>query len=186
MALSQTTTNAAETAAEAGSKSRSNALAASANGLDTVDRTLLRLLQANGRTPLAELGKAVGLSTSSVNDRVRRLHQRGVIEGVYSAISPAALNLDLLAFVFLACNGPDAEKRLLDFALAEASILECHHVTGAARSLLKVRTGTFRELENLINALIRSVPGLHPTETIVVTSSAKETFNLPVAPAAER
>jgi Lrp/AsnC family transcriptional regulator, leucine-responsive regulatory protein len=155
-----------------------NPSAFAANSLDAVDRTLLRLLQANGRTPLAELGKAAGLSTSSVNDRVRRLHQRGVIEGVYAAVSPAALNLDLLAFVFLACNGPKAEERLLDFALAEASILECHRVTGASRSLLKVRAGTFRQLENLINALIRSVPGLHPMETIVVTPSAKETFNL--------
>ena len=64
--------------------------------IDDIDRTLLSLLQENGRTSYAELGKAVGLSISSVNERVRKLHDRGVIEGVYSAISPSALRLDLL------------------------------------------------------------------------------------------
>jgi Lrp/AsnC family transcriptional regulator, leucine-responsive regulatory protein len=69
--------------------------------IDDIDRTLLRLLQENGRTSYAELGKVVGLSVSSVNERVRKLHERGVIEGVYSAISPSALRLDLLAFIFV-------------------------------------------------------------------------------------
>ena len=67
------------------------------NRLDDIDCKLLGLLQADGRMPLAELGKTVGLSTSSVSERVRRLHRCGVIAGVYSSLSPAALDLDLLA-----------------------------------------------------------------------------------------
>jgi Lrp/AsnC family leucine-responsive transcriptional regulator len=50
--------------------------------IDDIDRTLLRLLQENGRTSYADLGKVVGLSVSSVNERVRKLHERGGIEGV--------------------------------------------------------------------------------------------------------
>src|SRR5690348_14146453 len=69
--------------------------------LDHIDRKLLVLLQDNGRMPYAELGKAVGLSISSANERVRKLYERGVIEGVHSLISPSALRLDLLAFVFV-------------------------------------------------------------------------------------
>jgi Lrp/AsnC family leucine-responsive transcriptional regulator len=148
--------------------------------LDDIDRRLLGLLQRNGRTPYAELGKAVGLSVSSANERVHKLHERGVIEGVYSSISPAALHLDLLAFVFVGWTDPATEQPFLSRAAQEPSILECHHVTGQWNSLLKVRTRTPRELENFLNNIIKSVPGVQRTETLIVMSSAKETFHLPV------
>ena len=150
--------------------------------LDEIDTKLLALLQQNGRTSYAELGKAVGLSISSVNERVRKLHERGVIEGVHSAISPAALRLDLLAFIFVGWTDPGTEKPFLERVLKEPSILECHHVTGAWNYLMKVRTHTTRDLEAFLNSIVKAVPGMQRTETIIVMSSAKETFHLPLTP----
>src|SRR3954447_4398480 len=95
------------------------------NDLDDIDRKLLGLLQENGRTPYAELGKAVGLSISSANERVRNLYNRAFLEGLYSAISPAALRLDLLAFVFVGWTDPATQDLFLARAAGEPSILEC-------------------------------------------------------------
>ena len=148
--------------------------------LDDIDRKLLGLLQENGRTPFAELGKAVGLSISSANERVRKLHDRGVIEGVYSAISPAALRLDLLAFVFVGWTDQATEEPFLARAAHEPSILECHHVTGQWNALLKIRTRTPRDLELFLSSIVKAIPGVQRTETLIVMSSAKETFRLPV------
>jgi Lrp/AsnC family leucine-responsive transcriptional regulator len=152
--------------------------------IDDIDRTLLGLLQENGRTSYADLGKAVGLSVSSVNERVRKLHERGVIEGVYSAISPSALRLDLLAFIFVGWTDPGTEAPFLSRVAKEASILECHHVTGSWNYLLKVRTHTTRDLESFLNSIVKGVPGVQRTETLIVMSSAKETFHLPLTPPA--
>ena len=80
------------------------------NDFDETDRKILEMLQENGRTPYAELGKAVGLSVSSVNERVRKLHERGVIEGVYAGLSPAAVGLDLLAFIFVGWTDPEPNR----------------------------------------------------------------------------
>ena len=148
--------------------------------IDDIDRTLLSLLQENGRTSYAELGKAVGLSISSVNERVRKLHDRGVIEGVYSAISPSALRLDLLAFIFVGWTDPATEAPFLARVAKEPSILECHHVTGSWNYLLKVRTYTTRDLEGFLSSIVKGVPGVQRTETLIVMSSAKETFHLPL------
>ena len=148
--------------------------------IDEIDRTLLGLLQENGRTSYAELGKAVGLSVSSVNERVRKLQQRGVIEGVFSSISPAALRLDLLAFIFVGWTDPATEAPFLARVANEASIMECHHVTGSWNYLLKVRTHTTRDLEAFLNGIVKGVPGVQRTETLIVMSSAKETFHLPL------
>lgn len=151
------------------------------NDLDDTDRTILALLQENGRTPYAELGKAVGLAVSSVNDRVRKLNERGVIEGVHATLSAPALRLDLLAFVFVGWNDPATEEVFLERVANETAILECHHVTGAWNYLLKVRTQTTRDLEAFLNAIVKAVPGVQRTETLIALSSPKETGRLPLS-----
>jgi len=150
------------------------------NDFDDADRTILEMLQQNGRTSYAELGKAVGLAVSSVNERVRKLHERGVITGTYSALSPSALRLDLLAFIFVGWTDPATEAPFLKRVAAEPAIMECHHVTGSWNYLLKVRTRTTRDLEAFLNAVVKAVPGVQRTETLIVMSSAKETFHLPL------
>jgi len=56
-------------------------------------------------------------------------------------------------------------------------------VTGTWNYLLKVRTPTTRDLEAFLNAVVKAVPGVQRTETLIVMSSAKETFHLPLAKA---
>ena len=49
--------------------------------LDELDRRLLMLLAADGRAPMAELGRNIGLSRTAVLARVQRLERAGVIRG---------------------------------------------------------------------------------------------------------
>lgn len=151
---------------------------------DAIDRKLLALLQADGRTPHAELARVVGLAVSSVNERVRKLGERGVITGVHASVSPEALGLDLLAVVFVGWSAPDVEKRFLDRVAEEPAVLECHHVTGAWNYLLKVRVRNTRMLEAFLAAVIKSVDGIERTETLIVLSSPKETATLATDPPA--
>ena len=147
---------------------------------DDIDRKLLELLQENGRTSYAELGKAVGLAVSSVNERVRKLSERGVITGVHARVSAEEVRLDLLAFVFVGWTDPATERPFLARVAGEQSILECHHVTGAWNYLLKVRTRAPRDLEAFLSSIVKAVPGVQRTETLIVLSSAKETMSLPL------
>lgn len=148
--------------------------------LDETDLVLLSLLQRDGRTPLADLAKAVGLAVSTVNDRVRKLAERGTITGVHARVDPEALGLDLLAMVFVGWSDPAVEARLLARVAAEPAILECHHVTGPWNYLLKVRLANTRMLEAFLAKVIKSIKGIERTETLIVLSSPKETSELPV------
>ena len=49
--------------------------------LEGTDRRILELLAADGRMSFTDLGRATGLSTSAVHQRVKRLEQRGLIQG---------------------------------------------------------------------------------------------------------
>ena len=65
--------------------------------MEDLDRRLVGLLLADGRMSYTDLGKATGLSTSAVHQRVRRLEERGVITGYAATVSPEALGLSLTA-----------------------------------------------------------------------------------------
>jgi Lrp/AsnC family leucine-responsive transcriptional regulator len=51
-------------------------------------------------------------------------------------------------------------------------------VTGAWNYLLKVRVGTTRDLERFLAETVKTVSGVERTETVIVLSSAKETWKV--------
>jgi len=64
--------------------------------MDAIDRSLLRLLQADARSTYHDLGKAVRLSANTVADRVRRLRASGVVRAFRAELDPGALGRHLL------------------------------------------------------------------------------------------
>lgn len=148
---------------------------------DEIDRKLLNLLQDDDRLALAELSRAIGAPASTINDRIKRLVSQGVIGGFHARLAPDALGLDLLAFVFVGWSDPKVEPAFLKKIKASSAVLECHHVTGAWNYLLKVRVGTTRDLERFLADVVKGVGGVERTETVIVLSSAKETWALDVS-----
>jgi Lrp/AsnC family leucine-responsive transcriptional regulator len=147
--------------------------------LDDTDLRLIELLQADSRRPQSELAKDVGLAPSSVNERIKRLGERGLITGFHARISPEALGYDLLAFVYVAWSRPETERAFLKKIAGQATIMEVHHVTGVWNYVLKVRVKNTRMLERLLAKVIKAVAGVERTETIIVLSSLKETAQIP-------
>jgi Lrp/AsnC family transcriptional regulator, leucine-responsive regulatory protein len=146
-----------------------------ASDLDDTDYKLLGLLQDDGLKSMAELSKAIGIAPSTLNDRVKRLGRLGVITGTHAHIDPAALGLNLLAFVFVGWSDGIVEADFLTRVGAAKEVLECHHVTGAWNYLLKVRVRDTRALEAFLSNVLKQVKGLQRTETMIVLSSPKET-----------
>lgn len=148
--------------------------------LDDLDRALVGLLQVDGRAGVAELGQAVGLSSSAVNERVRKLLARGALRGIVALADPLALGLGIAAFVTVTLVPGADEAAFLRGLTEDAAVLECHHVTGPANYLLKVRVADMAGLEALLRRL-KASGALARSETQIVLSSPKETTALPVA-----
>lgn len=69
--------------------------------MDAIDRQLVEALRANGRSSWAELGREVGLSGPSVQERVKRLEERGVLLGYRAVVAPEHVGLGTSALVGL-------------------------------------------------------------------------------------
>jgi DNA-binding Lrp family transcriptional regulator len=88
--------------------------------LDTLDIRILRELQADGRMTNVELASRVGISAPPCLRRVRRLEEKGIIEGYHALLNSAALGLDLVAFCMVGLKH-QSEANLKSFAVATAA-----------------------------------------------------------------
>jgi Lrp/AsnC family leucine-responsive transcriptional regulator len=137
--------------------------------LDRKDFVLLRALQENASKRLEDLSKVVGLASSSIHERLRRLERLGVIRGWSIEIDP--LGLDVLAFIGISSKRPCSE--LVDSLRAIPAVEECHSVAGELSMLLKVRVADTASLLKLTER-IRKVPGIEQTHTTIVLESQFE------------
>ena len=145
--------------------------------MEEIDRQILALLARDGRMSFTDLGKATGLSTSAVHQRVRRLEQRGVIRGYGAVIDPEAVGLSLTAFISVTPLDQAAPDDVPD-RLAELPEIEaCHSVAGEENYILKVRVSTPGALEQLL-ARIRAAASVS-TRTTIVLSTPYESRPLP-------
>lgn len=117
--------------------------------MDEKDREIVVILAADGRAPLTDVAAQVGLSTSAVNDRVRRLLTQGAIRGFTLDASPEALGLPVLAVIWIAVRH-EREAAFRAFAAAHPGITECHHVTGPWSYLIHLRASGLAAVEGFL------------------------------------
>jgi Lrp/AsnC family transcriptional regulator, leucine-responsive regulatory protein len=145
--------------------------------MEETDRQILKLLSEDGRMSFTDLGRATGLSTSAVHQRVRRLEQRGVIRGYTAVVDAEAIGLPLTAFVSVTPLDPAAPDDIPDRLADIHEIEACYSVAGDENYLLKVRTQTPSALEGLLFR-IRNQAAVS-TRTTVVLSTPYEARPLP-------
>jgi Lrp/AsnC family transcriptional regulator, leucine-responsive regulatory protein len=151
------------------------------HALDRVDCAIVGALQRNGRDSFSEIGKTVGLSATSVAERVRRLEQAGVIEGYHVRLSAAKLGYPVTAFILARPQGPDA--RFIKVATERSEILACYRVTGEFSFIAQAIVRDVTHLEELLNYL---EPVSVHIVTLVVLSTSFEGVPLRVEELAKR
>ncbi|MBA8803390.1 Lrp/AsnC family leucine-responsive transcriptional regulator [Nocardioides ginsengisegetis] len=141
----------------------------STSDVEATDRKILELLATDGRMSFTDLGKATGLSTSAVHQRVKRLESRGLIKGYVAIVDHDQIGLPLTAFVSIRPIDPsqpdDSPDRLADIREIES----CWSVAGDESYILKVRVATPAALEDLL-ARIRSAANVSTRTTIVLST----------------
>ena len=153
--------------------------------LDDIDRSILVLLQGDGRATIADLARAVGLSSAATHARVRRLERDGLVRGYVALVDRERAGFDLLCFVSvsLQLHRPSLVASFPRRVAAMPEVLECHHVTGEYDYLLKVVVRGRHELERFIVDRLTPIPGVAKVQTSLVLREVKATTALPLAPA---
>lgn len=154
--------------------------------LDDIDRKILEILQADGRTTNVELARRIGMAPSAAFERVRRLEQRGVITGYAARVNPRAVDRPLLAYVLVR-----SDERINSSSAGEAlaklpEVLEVHHVAGQDSYLVKVRVKDPEALGKLLRDRFGAIDSVRSTQSIIALDTFKDTWALTTDPATPR
>lgn len=147
-----------------------------APALDPIDRQILRLLRQDGRMAHSAIAKEVGLSGPAVHERVRKLEQRGVIASYTAVLDSEILDRSDMAFVMVTLSEGNefaADDPIVARICEEPDVLEFHRIAGEDCYLIKIRTATSKDLEQLLRR-IRSIRGVARTRTTIVLSTELE------------
>ena len=152
--------------------------------IDEIDYKILLILQEKARIPNAEVARQVGMAPSAVLERIRKLEERGIIEGYEVRLNPEPFNQGLAAFVQVTVQ-LSKHVGLVEKLLQVTGVQDLHQVAGEDGYLLKLRVADNAELGRILADEICSLEGVLHTRTSIVLHTVKETRKIDLTFSAE-
>ncbi|WP_417309212.1 Lrp/AsnC family transcriptional regulator [Devosia sp.] len=108
--------------------------------MDKIDRKILALLQKDATTPVAEIGRKVGLSTTPCWRRIQKMEEDGIIRGRVAILDPVKVNAGVTVFVSIRTSEHnDAWMRKFGAVVDDFSeVVEFYRMSGETDYLLRV------------------------------------------------
>jgi Lrp/AsnC family transcriptional regulator, leucine-responsive regulatory protein len=154
--------------------------------LDKLDRAILRCLQQNGRETYDLIGEQVGLSSSAVLRRVKRLEEGGVIDRYVALVRPEAVGLGLTAYLNVRLEKHTESHKRNPMDLFRASVqtwpevVECAALTGDMDYLLRVVVQDMTHYSRFIMDTLLKHPSVEDCKTSFVLDRVKGTTAMPL------
>ncbi len=139
--------------------------------MDNLDRTIIEMLQKDGRAPNARISRALHVSEGTVRRRLAKLIRERTIR-VVAVAEPQQLGYHLSAVIGLRTDPPRTES----VATALAALSETEHVavtTGRYDVLAWVNVVDAAALSDFLQHKAGAVEGVRQTETFIVLDSPK-------------
>lgn len=146
--------------------------------LDEFDKKLLKHLQRNNRITAEQLGNILGLSTSAVQRRLKRLRETKVIEADVSIVSPAAVGVGITCIVDVTLHLGNSKvidgfKKLM---LRCHEVMQCYYVTGSYDFVIIVNLRDMKHYEVFSKQYFMDNPNVKQFYTHVVMDKVKSGF----------
>jgi len=140
--------------------------------LDDLDVAILRGLNEDARRSYRDLARALGVSISTVSNRVKGLEGEGVITGYVPVIDPKRIGYDVIAVIGVKIS----RGKLLEVQRRigkDERVFGVYDVTGEWDSVIMVRFKNTRELDGFVKKLV-AMENVERTYTQVVLNIVKE------------
>jgi len=138
--------------------------------LDRTDRTIIAILQKDGRVSNKALAAEVGIAPSTCSERVQRLRDSGVFRGFHAEVEPAALGIGLQALVVvrLRRHAEDLVNRFWDHAEEMPEVKAVYHLSGGNDFLCHVVVKDSDHLRRVAVSGFTSLPEVAHIETSLI------------------
>ncbi|MEM9733008.1 MAG: Lrp/AsnC family transcriptional regulator [Pseudomonadota bacterium] len=149
--------------------------------MDRIDKRILTLLQQDATTPVAEIGKKVGLSTTPCWRRIQRLEEEGVIRRRVAVLDPAKVNAKVTVFVSIRTGSHNAEwlKRFSEVTVDFPEVVELYRMSGDVDYLMRVVVPDIAAYDDFYKRLITKID-INDVSSSFAMEQMKYTTELPL------
>ncbi|WP_336645868.1 Lrp/AsnC family transcriptional regulator [Microbacterium sp. USHLN186] len=138
--------------------------------VDDLDRRLLSLLRANGREPVVQLARALGVTRATVDSRLRRLTESGVIVGFSVRVRDPAAASVVRAITLIAVEGRNT-REVIRSLRGVPQIAALHTTNGRWDLVAEISCDSLASFDEILG-VIRGIDGIRDSETSILLSSA--------------
>jgi len=147
------------------------------NTLDKIDSKILVLLQQNSNRTTKSIAKELGMTTTPIFERIKKLEKQGYIKKYVAVLNKKKIGLKQTVFIGITLQG-HTRSYLEKFVMQINSfpeVIECHRVSGNFDYLLKLVVEDIEAYETFIISKLTLLPYLGNVQSLITLSTGKET-----------
>ena len=147
------------------------------HNLDKIDTKILSLLQQNSNRTTKSIANELGMTTTPVFERIKKLEKQGYIKKYVAVLNNKKIGLKQTVFIGITLQGHTRSylekfvKQINNFP----EVIECHRVSGNFDYLLKLVVEDIEAYETFIISKLTLLPYLGNVQSLITLSTGKET-----------
>ncbi|MDW8084115.1 MAG: Lrp/AsnC family transcriptional regulator [Candidatus Caldarchaeum sp.] len=143
--------------------------------LDEKDLEILRELSEDADQSVSALAAKIKMPRTTVQERIKRLKQLGVIKKFTILVDHAKLGKPATAFILISFEqGATSQRKLAEEISKLPEVVETYVITGEWDIIVKVRSESMQSIGTLVVDKLRSMAGVGKTVTCVSLAAVKE------------
>ncbi|WP_035085641.1 Lrp/AsnC family transcriptional regulator [Aquimarina latercula] len=150
--------------------------------MDKTDRSILNLLQKDGKITIKEIAERLNLTTTPIFERVKKLEREGFIKSYKAILDRKKVGLQLMVFcnVTLNLHQTDYLKKFEKDIQQFPEVVECYHVAGMFDYLIKIYAEDMESYQYFLSNKLASLENISKVQSSFVMTEVKDFSFLPI------
>lgn len=146
------------------------------NKLDSTDIKILKLLQENSEITAKSIGQKLGLSSTPIFERIKKLEKEGYIKNYMAVLNERKLGFKLTVFIGITLKGHSRSylEKFLSKVNNFPEVLECYQVTGNFDYMLKVMLKDIEAYQIFVETKLSLISELGNVHSFIATKKGKQ------------
>lgn len=137
------------------------------NLLDAFDKKILRELEQNGKKAYSQIASDLGISNTMVHQRITRMKNIGVLEGITVLLNEKKLGYEWGAFTGLILKEDSNSDEIIQQLKKIPEVVECYYITGSYTLFIRVVAKSNEHMRKLLYEKIDHIKGIVKTESFI-------------------
>ncbi|MFT4536821.1 MAG: DNA-binding Lrp family transcriptional regulator [Saprospiraceae bacterium] len=150
--------------------------------IDAIDRRIIHKLQQNGKETMKEIADSLGMSTTPVYERIKKLEREAYIEGYTAIVNKEKMGFQLVVFctVTLESHHTDFIEQFESDIKSLPEVMECYHIAGMFDYLLKIYATDMADYQKFITQKLAAISNIGRVQSSFMMTEVKNEKVMPL------